>query len=418
MPKHSFAKAIAKIVPTEEEVRSERRLASTIIRRLQDQSPKWCRVVLAGSVAKGTFMRGSNDLDIFILFEKRIERENLESGIRNIMEKAFPKTGFQLSYAEHPYLRFHYQGRRVDLVPAYDIKDTKERKSAVDRSVHHTKYIKNNLPKDKRKDVILLKSFLKSYSLYGAEIKIKGFSGYLCELLIISYGSFMKLMTAASKWKLPIFLDPADHYKNTDCPPFFETPLILVDPTDKKRNVAAALSCRNLLRFIRLSKRLIKTMNPDMITRAPRTFRQKVSSAKRNNHLYMVSMPKPDVVDDILWGQLHKLMHQLKKHLSDFKPGNIFADDSEGIRIAIPLKEDLLPKTEDVQGPPLDMKDHIKKFKNSHKDAAFLRRNGRLIARRNRKIRSAEDAILEFLKKYEKSASHLSGPTNKIKISK
>jgi tRNA nucleotidyltransferase (CCA-adding enzyme) len=45
-------------------------------------------------------------------------------------------------------------------------------------------------------EVRLLKKFMKGTGVYGAEIKIGGFSGYLCELLILKYRSFAQTIEA------------------------------------------------------------------------------------------------------------------------------------------------------------------------------------------------------------------------------
>jgi tRNA nucleotidyltransferase (CCA-adding enzyme) len=61
--------------------------------------------------------------------------------------------------------------------------------SATDRTpfIH---YVKKRLGKTLQDDVRLLKKFMQGIKVYGAEIKTGGFSGYLCELLILHYGSF------------------------------------------------------------------------------------------------------------------------------------------------------------------------------------------------------------------------------------
>jgi len=133
------------IRPSSEELRKETKFANDLIRKIGAKAPPTCKVVLTGSIAKGTFLRDRRDIDIFVLFERSVAREKLESAIKKIVTKAFPGIGYQLSYAEHPYARFHYEGRRIDLVPAYKISKAAQRISAVDRSVLHTRFIKKKL---------------------------------------------------------------------------------------------------------------------------------------------------------------------------------------------------------------------------------------------------------------------------------
>ena len=62
--------------------------------------------------------------------------EKFEALIRNATSRAFPGQRYVVSYAEHPYVRLHSQGRKIDIVPAYKIKKitgAADLKSAVDR---------------------------------------------------------------------------------------------------------------------------------------------------------------------------------------------------------------------------------------------------------------------------------------------
>ena len=48
-------------------------------------------------------------------------------------------------YASHPYVTGYIEGYYVDFVPCYNIKNSDELKSAVDRTLLHTEYIKSKL---------------------------------------------------------------------------------------------------------------------------------------------------------------------------------------------------------------------------------------------------------------------------------
>jgi len=43
-----------------------------------------------------------------------------------------------------------------------------------------------------------LKQFMKGIGVYGSELRRRGFSGYLTELLVINYGSFLGVLKEAS----------------------------------------------------------------------------------------------------------------------------------------------------------------------------------------------------------------------------
>lgn len=427
------------IKPTEEEVACEERFARLLVAHIQNNVSKGCEVVLTGSIAKRTFLRDKKDVDIFVLFGRSVPREKLEPAIRAIMSAAFPGVGYQMSYAEHPYARFHFQGRRIDLVPAYKITNASERLSAVDRSVLHTGFVLRNMKPSQTEDVLLLKQFLKANSMYGAEIKTAGFSGYLCELLTIHHGGFAKLVKSTAKWKAPVFIQLANTGAKTKKPKNkkatkrtgsgatnangaasgasgyarFQSSFVVVDPTDANRNVAAAVSEENLANFIALCKSFATKPSKSFFFRKPETFEEKAAKVGKGKKLLMLSMPRPEIVDDILWGQLYKMTGQLERHLKDldFDLKGILADDTRHlVRLAIILEKDELPSTMVVEGPPLDMKKHAEQFKKSHKKAKFSKKGKRLYATVKRPITKAEDAVMQFFHEFSKTKSHLAYP--------
>ncbi|MDD5171872.1 MAG: CCA tRNA nucleotidyltransferase [Candidatus ainarchaeum sp.] len=420
----ALSQVLRVIKPSEDEAEYEEKLAQLLVSHVQNNVPEGCTAVLTGSMAKRTFLRDKKDIDIFVLFDRSVPRVKLEPSIRLVMASAFPTVGYQMSYAEHPYARFHFEGRRVDLVPAYRITDASQRVSAVDRSVLHTGFVLKNLKPAQTGDVLLLKQFLRANSMYGAEIKIAGFSGYLCELLIIYYGGFANLVRAAAKWKAPVYLEPAKRGKTKKqtkksserakaamkASERFGSLFVVVDPTDANRNVAAAVSEENLKNFISLCKRFVAKPSKQFFFRTPETFEEKAAKAGKGKKLLLLSMPRPEIVDDILWGQLYKMTGQLERHLKDldFNPKGIMADDSRHlVRLAIILEKDKLPATMLVEGPPLEMKKHVEQFKKSHKKAKFSIKKKQLYATVKRPVTKAEDAIMQFFHEFSKTKSHL-----------
>lgn len=406
------------IKPTEEELDREIAFARFLVSHVQRNSPENCTAVLTGSMAKRTFLKDKRDIDIFVLFDCSVPRDSLEANIQSIMHASFPNVPYQLSYAEHPYIRFHFQGRRVDLVPAYKIGDSSERISAVDRSVLHTEFVIKMLKAPE--EVLLLKQFLKANSLYGAEIKVKGFSGYLCELLIIKYGSFRALAKSASGWKLPLFIDLKGHYKKReDIREAVERfgDFVVIDPTDKNRNVAAAVSSENLKRFKSLCKNFSNNPSDDYFFRVPESFQDKVLKAAKKGPLYIISMPRPDIVDDVLWGQLYRLMDQLAHNLQEFGTLSIFAEDSKHIvKIALLLREDELPAKKLIQGPPLKMKEHVGEFRSRHRKSRFIKKKNKLWAEVRRIPNKADPSIRAFFRSFLNSHSHLAYPEEMIVV--
>ena len=103
-------------------------------------------VEIYGSVAKGTWLKGDVDLDVFLIADVDVPREKLIHGGLESAKKVFRSLGGRWieRYADHPYVEGWIEGVRVDVVPCYRVKPG-EWLTAVDRTPYHTKYIKSKL---------------------------------------------------------------------------------------------------------------------------------------------------------------------------------------------------------------------------------------------------------------------------------
>src|SRR4030042_4727964 len=121
--------------------------------------------------------------------------------------------------------------------------------------------MKEHLEDEIRDEVRLLKMFMKGISVYGAEKKVGGFSGYLCELLILHYESFLKALEAFANHKRRIVVDIENLYEDREkeISLLFNEPLIMIDPVDKGRNVASAVQPQKLHTFVAASQAFLKT---------------------------------------------------------------------------------------------------------------------------------------------------------------
>ena len=174
--------------------------------------------MLAGSLTRDTWLPGKKEFDVFILFPpkldvKKMEKFGLEIG-KNVIKKM--NGTFVIEYAQHPYVSGNVQGARIDIVPAFEIKSTKELKSAVDRTPFHVRYIEKRLSKKSAKEVRLLKQFCNANGLYGADAKTEGFSGYVCELLIVKYKKFMEVLENASEWEPGAVIDLENQHSKSE----------------------------------------------------------------------------------------------------------------------------------------------------------------------------------------------------------
>ena len=175
--------------PAERERLAEAAAALTErVERAVADLPVTADVLQVGSTARGTWLSGDRDIDLFVRFPPDLDRERLEQYGLEVGHAVLPD-GHE-EYAEHPYVKGPVDGFDVDLVPCYAVEDATDIRSAVDRTPFHDAYLQERLTDDLAADVRLAKAFLKGCDVYGSDLRTRGFSGYLTELLVLEYGGF------------------------------------------------------------------------------------------------------------------------------------------------------------------------------------------------------------------------------------
>jgi tRNA nucleotidyltransferase (CCA-adding enzyme) len=308
-------------------------------------------MMLVGSVAKSTHLKDP-DIDLFMLFPEsttpeKLKEAGLEIGRRVIKGREH--------YAQHPYVRGIYKGFQVDLVPAFKIRDTRSKMSAVDRTPFHTDFVKKHLAKGLEDEVRLLKRFMKGIGCYGAEAKVQGFSGYLCELLVMKYGSFGKALEGATEWKVGEALELPD-FPGSE----FPEPLTFVDPVDSARNVASAVSPETMLRFIVASREYLRSPCMEFFfPNAPEVWsaeKTREAAGSKLANIISIDSPKLDLIDDVYYPQLRKSLAAVTALLerSEFtiEKTSVFVDEES--HLIVELATMSLPKTRKHRGPPVN----------------------------------------------------------------
>ena len=320
-------------------------------------------VRVEGSVAKDTWLRENPDIDIFMRLPTSIPRKNLGDIGLKIAKKAAGDSEQLERFAEHPYLEIFVSGYRVDIVPCYDAKPG-EWQSATDRTPYHTDYIKKALSKDLRGEVRLLKKFMQGIDVYGAEIKVGGFSGYLSELLIMKYCSFAETARAFAQYNQRVVIDIENYYANreNELSRLFPEPLVIVDPVDKGRNVASAVQPQKLYNFVGAARAFLK--KPDAAFFYPlKTQALPVASLKgqlenRGSSIVFLVIDQLGAVPDVLWGQLYRTKRSLHKLivLNDYKvlKDAVWSNEKNLSIFIFELEQQVLPNIKKHLGPPLE----------------------------------------------------------------
>ncbi len=354
-------KASELLTPSPEEKRSAQEVLSEAVRLLKEATNKLgfdVSIVPVGSITRDTWLPGKTDLDIFVLFEKTFPEDKLGEAVISIAKSAFGK--YTLRYSAHPYARVELKGFEIDVVPAYDVENALELRTPVDRSPLHAKFLDERLTPELSRDIRLLKAFVKSMEAYGAEVKVEGFSGYLCELLVLYYGSFLNVIRAAKDWREPVVIDMKNVLGSTEeATRLFPNPLIVIDPVDPRRNVASALSKTQFYRFKAAAKAFLKKPSEKFFFKRE----EKLSDEKtvlsliegRGTYLMAILFDGLSEPPDTLWTQAksasRKIRNILKNH--DFEVIHVdgFTNESTAVLILIEIPSKQISSVEVREGP-------------------------------------------------------------------
>jgi tRNA nucleotidyltransferase (CCA-adding enzyme) len=348
--------AAARVVPTPGQARRIAGLADSLldVTALEaSKHPETRGVLLGGSYAKGTWIPKHVDLDVFVRFDPSVDQarfERLGLSIGAAATRGYPRGK---KYAEHPYTEAFVKGVRVNIVPCYAV-EAGRWKSAADRSPYHVELGKN-LPEDTKTQIRLLKLFMKTVGVYGAEIRVQGFSGYVAEVLTMGHGDLEGVL----KWFAGF--RPADENR------MFKLP----DPVDKGRDLGIAVSPEKLGRMVLAARDFLST---------PRgAFFVKVSAKSRPKlRLQVVALVfnHRRLSEDTLWGELRRTTRHVVRHLevNGFRIARSMAASNNADRSAILLIPELavLPELEQRVGPTVDRKKDLGAFIRSGEKGAKL----------------------------------------------
>ena len=389
---------LGEIVPTKEEIAFIDGVADRLLKTVRDYfSEKGLDVDvrLAGSYAKGTYLT-DQDFDLFMLFPEDMSREDM---VRIGLQAGKDIIGGELVYSEHPYTTGHFEGIEVDMVPCYRLPSPEHIKTAVDRTPFHTEYINSHLDEEGKDQVRLLKRFMKGIGAYGAEQDSRGFSGYLCEILVLKYGTFRKVLEAAVGWK------DGEEIVIEEKGPHFKSALVIYDPVDRNRNASSSVHKDTLALLRKAASEYLSEPDERFFFPRPRTpltpEELEWICAKKGSRLAAISFDRPDVNEDNLQAQLWRTQYGLVKKFGEFDFNVLNAEHMMTdltMTVAFELEKDVLSETHKHRGPPTRVKQASENFLEYWKDNPYgepFQEDGYWYVESERPIRTAA----EFLEK-------------------
>ncbi len=347
------------------------------------------QATLGGSYAKNTWIKGDYDVDIFIKFDLKYQ------DLSNITEKIIKKLKPKRVHGSRDY--FHYKKNKIlfEIIPVLNLKKLSDAQNVTDFSPMHVAWVQKN-GKKYVNDMRLLKKFMKAQNVYGAENYIQGFSGHVVDLLIINYKGFINLLKASTKWKPKTIIDMKNTYKGKAL--FYlnksktEGPLIIIDPIQKERNAAAALSEKKFSEFIKSAQKFLKKPSPDFFEEKTTNFEK----LKKEGTLLTLEIQPLEGKDDVVGSKIVKVFEFVKDKLNEFKVKKSGWKWKDKATLWYLLSKKELSKEYEHPGPPTKMKEAVNAFKKEHNNTIIKKNKIYAIIKRNKTKLS--DVLPEIIK--------------------
>lgn len=362
-------------------------------------------VFLGGSFAKETIAQAEEyDADIFVRFDWKYE--DISDLLENILKRVTKDLGLEMKkmHGSRDYFRIKGKGKLTfEVIPVTRIKRVQEARNVTDLSYFHVNYVKKNLNGKMKRELALAKRFFKAQGAYGAESYIHGFSGYGLECLIIHYKTFERMIKELVKVGLGdrLIIDIKKYYKKKSDVLFelneskLNSPIILIDPTWKERNVLASLSRETFEKFQKAARDFLKRPSESFFYREKPE--KKLTFKKRDGEMLKITLKTNRQEGDIAGTKMKKFSFLLRRMLEKYfiiKEEN-FEYVGEGqmaeYYIVLEKKKEILRI-----GPPITKKKEISKFKLKNRKA-FIKDG--IVYSKEKISFSAE----EFLEKWKKS---------------
>jgi tRNA nucleotidyltransferase (CCA-adding enzyme) len=326
-------------------------------------------VVFGGSFAKGTWLPDHADIDIFVKIKRSVGAEKFEEMGRQIGSKALKMYGPKLRYSDHPYVEVFVKNVRVNVVPCYDVEQGKWQ-SAADRSPFHTQYISSHFDNEKRRHARLLKKFFQSVGIYGAEISKEGFSGYVSEVLVLKYSSFENVLRSAADWQERQIIAVCDY--DSDFVKAFNSPLIIIDPVDSRRNLGTAISQESVAKFMLAARTFLEKPSIEFFRESNKKYRCNGPSKKLLlPNVLVVEFSHEKKSPDIIWGQLKRSINAIAKQLelAHFEVLRIscITNERNSAALAFLLESITLPAYTKKKGPEIFRRKDTASFLSNRK---------------------------------------------------
>jgi len=400
MNKYEFIlkEQLKKISLSKEELSSLKFLSDKLIKELEKHK---LNAFVGGSFAKGTIIKkkGKQDIDIFVVFKNETQINQLGLILKKIN---FPGELNKI-HGSRDYYQINHENIILEIIPVVE-KENETINNVTDISLSHVNYISNKLKKDKFliNEIKLAKSFMQACGCYGAESYINGFSGYSIEVLVIYFKGFINFLKGIKKENI---IDLEKYFKNKKIILYelneskIKSPLIVIDPTFKFRNLCAGLSFKTYEKFLLAANDFLKKPSINSFEKKEINLLQLKNSANENKAKliefnFLTQKQKGDIAATKMKKFFDFIIDEFKRNkqniLNDLFEYNKQENSSKGYLV---IKEN---KVLEVKGPPINLDEKIKQFKKLHKNT--FEKKGYVYYQKEIKL----NEIIDFCKTFEK----------------
>ncbi len=390
--KEVFNLVLEDIKPTKQEEKEVKEASKKIINKIKIRDAK---VIPGGSGAKGTWLRDDYDVDLYVKFNyKKYKLKDISKILGKGLNKKFKKV--ERLHGSRDYYRIKEDKYTFEIIPILDIKKSEEALNITDLSPFHTKYVGKY--KKLADDIRLAKAFCKSQKVYGAESYIMGFSGYVLEILVIYYGSFINLLKNAVKWKKQEVIGDKRAAEKLNISKK-HSPLIIIDPVQKDRNAAAALSEKTYNTFIETAKEFLNNPNKEFFeVKEPSHDELKINAG--NDILIHLDIIPNQGKEDVVGAKMVKCFNFIKTKLEEnefeIKEADWHWNKKASFWFIIDNKN--LEPIKKHYGPPLRFKESVENFKKKWKGYRFKEESGIIYVEIERKFTTPLDLVKDLVK--------------------
>jgi len=379
MKKHEevLKEVLEKIKPQKKEIEEINSKTKDFLKKIKERirmEKLDAEVFVGGSFAKKTVIKkGKYDVDIFIRYGKKHSYEDLSILTLRLLKDS--KEVSRIHGSRDYFIIEQSPNFCIETIPVKKIKKPEEAENITDLSYSHVKYINKKIKSEKILDEIrIAKGFCYATNCYGAESYIKGFSGYGLELLIYYYKSFFNFAKAMTKSKEKIIIDIEKYYRDKKQilldlnSSKLSSPIILIDPTYKQRNVLAALSQETFERFKKECKKFLENPSINLFEQKRQDIEEIKKKAQKNKENFVcLEISTSKQAGDIAGSKLLKFFNHLKEEIKgkfEIKKEEFLYEGEKKSKIFLSVK----PKKKTIlEGPLIDDKKNVESFKRRHK---------------------------------------------------